>query len=121
MYQQGTKYYMPIKVTGIDLDDVASIEFMFKQIRDMKAKPEKTALWVSGDENETAFITEDSSGNDVIAVAWTKDETYLFKSGQPFYLHARIHLKDTDMNPAVKIVPIIMDDTLFAKHEEVTA
>lgn len=120
MYQQGTKYYMPISITGISLESVSSIEFMFKQVKDMTASPLKTALWVAEDENETAFITRDSSGNDVIAIVWTKAETYLFKSGQLFYIHARIHLADSDVNPPVLIVPIMMNETLFNSSEVVS-
>ena len=121
MYQQGTKFYMPIRLIGISLDDVSSIEFTFKQTKDMSATALKSALWDAENETEDVFRTEYSDGNDVIAIVWSMDETYLFRSGQLFYLHARIHLSETDMNPPVKIVPIVMDETLFAKDEEVTA
>lgn len=117
MIQQGTKFYMPIKVTGISLDDVAKIEFLFKQSNFLNAEPLKSALWDSENETSEAFRTEDSSGNDVIAIPWSMEETYLFRSGSQFYLHARIHPKDTDCNPPVRIVPIVMDRTLFAKGE----
>lgn len=120
MYQQGTKYYMPILVTGVDLDDVTSIEFMFKQGMSMSGTALKTALWVNGDENATAFRTEDNDGNDVIAIPWTLDETYNFVSGRRFYVHARIHLNGTDANPPVRIVAVVMSETLFAQGEEVT-
>ena len=120
MYQQGTKFYMPVHVSGVDLDNIAAIEFMFKQGRDMSLPALKTAFWNADNETEEAFVTEDSSGKEVIAIAWTMEETYLFKSNQKFYLHARIHLNGTLMNPPVKIVPIIMDETLFASGEEVT-
>ena len=120
MYQQGTKYYMPILLTGVDLDDVSEIEFVFKQGPSMTEAALKTALWVNGDENATAFRTEDNDGNDVIAIPWTMDETYLFVSGRRFYVHARIHLNGTDANPPVRIVAVVMSETLFAQGEEVT-
>lgn len=120
MYQQGTKFYMPIRLIGISLDDVSSIEFTFKQMKDMNADSLKTALWDSDNETEEAFVTQDSSGKEVIAIAWTMEETYLFKTDKFFYIHARIHMKNTEMNPPVKIVPIIMNATLFALGEVVT-
>lgn len=120
MYQQGTRLYMPIRLTGADLDDVSSIEFMFKQTKDMTDVALKSALWVNGDENSTAFRTEDNDGNDVIAIPWTLDETYLFKGGRFFYVHARIHLTGTDANPPVRIVSVVMSETLFNQGEEVT-
>ena len=120
MYQQGTRYYMPIQLTGVSLDNVTSIEFMFKQGMSNAGTALKTALWVSGDENATAFRTEDNDGNDVIAVPWTLDETYNFISGRRFYVHARIHLSGTDANPPVRIVAVVMSETLFAQGEEVT-
>ena len=55
MYQQGTKLYMPIRLTGADLDDVSSIEFMFKQTKDMTDVELKSALWVNGDESITDY------------------------------------------------------------------
>lgn len=118
MYQQSTNFLMPISLDGIDLTDVESIEIMFKQERSPAAKPLKTALWRA---DGTGSATTDPETENGILVPWTMEETYYFAPEREFYLHARIWLVGTTMNPPVPILPLTMDMSLFARDEVVSA
>lgn len=117
MYQQGTKFYMPVKLSGIELSDISSIEFLMKQTKNKNAPTRKTSLWKSDGTGDAFTSTEDI---DTIIIPWELSETYNFTGGQTFYLHCRIHLTESDANPPVPIVPLIMDETLFSETEAVT-
>lgn len=101
--KQLTKALLKMNFQGIDLSTVSKIEFAFSQ--EIGHKPLKTATYPNGG----AILV----GGNVIGVAWTPEETKLFKENKTFYADTRITLKDSTYQPETPIVKLKMNPTLF--------
>lgn len=117
MPQQGTNFHLLVQLVGVELDDLSEIEILFKQYNLDNATALKTSIWKADGSGEAK--TSDVSEN-TISIPWTRAETYLFKRGAIFYLHARIHYAHSSDEPEVPITELIMSPSLFAEGEEVT-
>ena len=110
----GTKVAVPITINDDDFDSISAIEFLFAQSKNGEAL--KTAYWSREGESRDCFLIE---GTYDIGVIFTRDNTYLFRQNAPFFLDTRIHYSDSEYNPETPIVQLTMNQTLFAKGEEV--
>ena len=113
--KQGTTLKLPVKFTGIDLDKVSSIEFIFTQHDFIGAPVLKEALWVKDDENETAFRS--TTMQNAILIPWTSGDTYAFEQKRNFFLDTKIHISGTEDNPATPIIALKMTPTLFEEGQ----
>lgn len=115
--KQGTNFILPVQIE-YDLEQVKSIDFIFKQsalknkneysIRDVLKGVEKTFTYPS----ETATLSE--TEENVINLYWTTKDTYIFMpEGEPIYMDTRITLNNSTENPETEIVKIQMLPTLF--------
>lgn len=105
--KQGTTFSMAVVFDGVDVSNVQTIEFLFKDNRSKSAAAKKTAVYpgdVTLDETRQAFL-----------VPWTAEETYQF-TGQ-FYMDTRITYKDTPDNPETPIISLVMNPTLFDRGD----
>lgn len=102
--KQLTRNLLKFNFLGIDWSDVSTIEFAFSQ--NIGEAPLKSALYP-----ESADIVKLADG--LLGVAWTPEETALFKSGKPFYADTRITLKSTGYQPSTDIIKLTMNPTLF--------
>jgi hypothetical protein len=101
--KQLTKNLLAIGLNGIDIADVAKIEFAFSQ--NIGSSPLKLAEY-PGD--NTVDL-----GDNMIGVIWTPEETMLFEARKPFYADTRITMHDTEYQPETPIVKLQMNPTLF--------
>lgn len=101
--KQLTKNLLKIVFQGIDWSKVSKIEFAFSQ--NIGETPLKTAEYPSGNATKIA--------DNLVGIAWTKEETALFESGKPFYCDTRITLSDSTYQPETPIVKLMMNPTLF--------
>lgn len=115
MFQQGTHFFMRVRLSGVNLADVDRIEFLYKQHQIKGAPAKKTSLWKADGTGDAVSVTE--GGQTLISIPWTAAETYRFNSSGTFYLQCRIHMTADDTNPPVPIVPLIMSPTLFDEGE----
>ena len=61
-----------------------------------------------------------AGGNEnVILILFSRDDTYLFRQNEMFFLDTRIHYSGAITNPYTPIVQLRMNRTLFAQGEEV--
>lgn len=115
--KQGTNFILPIQIE-YDLEQVKSIDFIFKQsalknkneysAREILKGVEKTFTYPS----ETATLSE--TEENVINLHWTAKDTYIFvPDGEPVYMDTRITLNNSTENPETEIVKIQMLPTLF--------
>lgn len=115
--KQGTNFILPVQIE-YDLEQVKSIDFIFKQaalknkneysIRGILKGVEKTFTYPS----ETATLSE--TEENVINLYWTDKDTYIFMpEGEPVYMDTRITLNNSTENPETEIVKIQMLPTLF--------
>lgn len=100
--KRGTNAVMPVKI-AIDLDTVASIEFLFVQDanRLLFNYPSKRAI----------------REGDRIDLIWTDKETFSFSSGKTVRMDTHVHLVDSDTNPETAIVTFSFGPTLFNLEE----
>lgn len=119
----GTRFVLPVEFEDTNFAEIHKIEFLFKQ--NMSGKTLKTALWVrpvdAGEEpEETSRDAELQEGTHTILVSFSRDDSYLFRQGETFFMDTRIHYSNSDTNPYTKILGLQMSGTLFAPGEEVT-
>lgn len=108
--KHGLRLLLPVEFEGLDLSDVAEIEFVFTQQRKEKSPDLKTALYKS-DGSGDAFLSED-----YVCVPWTVEETYKFKADDFFYMDTRITLNNSVYQPVTNIVKLLMNLTLFKRE-----
>ena len=101
--KQLTRNLLSVSLSGIDIADIARVEFAFSQNK--HSSPLKTAAFPG---TGTVDI-----GDNMIGVAWTPEETMLFEAGKAFYVDTRITLNNSEYQPQTPIVKLHMDPTLF--------
>ena len=101
--KQLTKNLLAMSLLGIDVADVAKVEFAFSQ--NMYSTPLKLAEFPG---EGTVDL-----GDNMIGVIWTPEDTMLFEGGQAFYADTRITLHDSEYQPQTPIIKLKMDLTLF--------
>lgn len=108
--KRGTNTTLPVKITGVDWDDVSKVEFVFKQEQSESAAAVKTAVYTP-----SGAISRDG---DVIYIPWTNEETYAFKRSAGYYMDTRISLASSSDNPNTG-APIFLQftATLFGAGE----
>lgn len=114
MIQQGIQFHMPVKMNGLDLADVSSIEFLFKMSTSNTATAIKSSLWKSDGTGDAQ-----TGQNNLILIPWSKEDTYKIPEGRSFYFHARVHYNNTTDNPYIPVVELTMDKSLFNQGEVV--
>ena len=105
--KQLTKNLLKLRLSGVDMADVAKVEFAFSQ------NVGSTPLKLTEYPGPGVIAAED--GN-VLCVIWTPEETLLFEAGRPFYVDTRITLASTTYQPTTPIVRLRMDPTLFEEE-----
>ena len=113
--QQGIRFHMPVKITGVDLADVDKIEFLFKLAASTEAAEVKSAVWLP--DGTGSAVTGTLDGETVIQIPWTRADTFRFPAGCRFYLHARIHYTNTEDEPYVPILELRMGPSLFGEAD----
>lgn len=103
--KQQLKSMMRLEI-GLDLAEIAKIEFAFSQA--IGLPPKKTCTWEGVDTVEVMDL-----GGNVLGVVWTPEESLLFTPDRTFYIDSRITLKGSQYQPETKIVPVAMNPTLF--------
>ena len=103
--KQLTKNLLAMSLNGIDVADIAKIEFAFSQ--NIHSTPLKLAVFPG---EGTVDL-----GDNMIGVVWTPEETELFKAGKPFFADTRITLHDSEYQPQTPIVRLQMEHTLFER------
>lgn len=116
MQKQATVNLLPVQFDA-ELDDFQKIEFVFTQENKANAPTLKSALWVNGDENETATREE---GTNIIDIPWSNEDTFLFKRASKFFMDTRITPKNVAENPITPIVELFMCPSLFKQGEIIT-
>lgn len=114
MLKHGISITLPVKFTGIDLDDVSKIEFLFKTDNKENGRAVKTSVYKS---SGTGDAQRRDGTEDIIDIPWSKAETYRFPSGKEFYMDTRITLTDSSENPVTQVLSLRMDESLFAEEE----
>ncbi len=104
--KQAINQYLPVEFGGVSLDDVAKIEFLFRQ-----QSAARTVLYPS----DEAVRLENSS---VIQVMWTPEQTAQFSSAYEVELDTRITLNGTAVNPETPIVRFKINRSLFKAGED---
>ena len=110
----GTCFLLPVEIQDSKFGLIESIEFLFKQTED--GETVKTAHWVRYGESTDA---EQRGNENVILILFSRDDTYLFRQNEMFFMDTRIHYVGTEENPYTPIVQLRMNRTLFAQGEEV--
>lgn len=108
--KQGLKLLLPVCFTGVDLDDVAQIEFRFSQTRSRGGAVIKDSVYASDGSGECSRM------DNVIYVPWTVEETYQFAPDASLYMDTRITLRDSEFQPPTNIVQLTMSLTLFEEE-----
>ena len=101
--KQLTKNLLAMSLNGIDVADIAKVEFAFSQ--NVGSTPLKLAEFPG---EGTVDL-----GNNMIGVIWTPEETMLFEAGKSFYADTRITRHDSEYQPQTPIVKLLMEATLF--------
>lgn len=112
----GTNLSLPLEIVDNKFNLVEAVEFLFKQTEGGETL--KTAYWSRDGESRDATLI---AGTQTISVKFTREDTYLFRQNENFYIDTRIHYTDSDENPYTPILQLRMNPTLFAEGEEVTA
>lgn len=110
----GTNFVLPITFEDANFGDISVIEFLFKQ--DKNGDTLKTAYWSADGSSRDAQRKE---GENIILINFSRDDSYLFRQNAQFFMDTRIHYNESPTNPYTRIVPIMMNETLFRKGEEV--
>lgn len=106
--KQLTNNLLKINFKGIDLSEVSKIEFAFSQ--EIGKPPLKTAEYPGDD---TSKISDN-----LIGVAWTREETAKFKADRPFFADTRITMSNSEYQPETPIIKLMMKATLFGGEGE---
>lgn len=109
----GTNFVLPVEIEDENFSQITAIEFLFKQTENGDTL--KTAYWSRSGGSRDASL---KSGENTILVKFTREDTYLFKQDEMFYMDTRIHYYGTSDNPYTPIVRMRMNRTLFADGEE---
>lgn len=111
----GTCFALSVTIDDSKFNDISVIEFLFKQNKGGQTL--KTAIWRKYGESRDAY--QDSTSN-VITVVFSREDSYLFKQNEVFFMDTRIHYVDAETNPVTGIVQLLMSETLFDEGEEVS-
>ena len=103
--KQLTKSLLKINFKGIDLANVAQIEFAFSQ--NIGEAPLKVETYPG----DSVIKLSDTS----LGVEWTAGETELFEAGKVFYGDTRITMADSAYQPETSMLKLRMNPTLFEK------
>ena len=109
--KQGTVHHMKVYFEGLTAANIASIEFVFSQKKD--GKPLKTASYTAGAAEPDVELVDG-----LFLVPWTREETYLFRRDDTFYMDTRVYMTNSDDNPQTEVVPLRMNATLFEPIDE---
>lgn len=112
----GTCFVLPVTIVDSHFEDIESVEFIFTQSEN--GETIKSALWSKNGECRDA---ERVAGENKILVLFTREDSYLFRQNDMFFLDTRIHYTDAMTNPYTQIRRIRMNKTLFKSGEEVGA
>lgn len=99
--KRGAVFSLPVRITGIDMSTVSSIDFIFKRIPDPSAET-------------LASKTVNTFSGNIANVPLTSTDTYKFPAGTVF-MDTKIHLRNGTGIPVTKIVPVNVYETLFAQ------
>lgn len=102
--KQGLNFELPISLE-VNLDDVQTIDFIF----------------VQGDVKKTFTYPSESAtrlDNSTVNLAWTSEDTWLFKPVDNINMDTKITMVGTVNNPETPIVSFTLAPTLFEKEEE---
>lgn len=114
----GMTFSLPVEIDDEDFENIAGIEFIFKQeADDDEANALKTAYWSKDGLSRNCAKVD---GQQTILVRFSRADTYLFEQGEDFFMDTRIHYEDTDENPFTNIVRLRMENSLFEQGEEAT-
>lgn len=107
LMKQGTNAEMPVQFTGLDLDDVMTIYFLFQQGTTTRrvVYPSAEAYRVSG-------------SSDTVMVRWSEENTWQFVRQQDIQMDTKVYLTGTSLNPYTPIVSFRIGRTLFPQTEE---
>lgn len=98
-----TNFLLDIKFSGINLDDVEKMIFVF-------AQDGKRLLF--------NFPSNDAiRDGDVISLKWDINKTKMFQAGREIKMDYIVKLIGIDQNPETSIVTMIMEPTLFRPEE----
>jgi len=111
----GTNLSLPLEIVDKNFAMIEAIEFLFKQTENGDTL--KTAYWSRDGESRDAVLI---TGTQKVTVRFSREDTYLFRQNENFFIDTRIHYDDTDENPYTPILQLRMNPTLFAEGEEVT-
>ena len=111
----GTNLSLPLDIIDDKFNSISAIEFLFKQTENGETL--KTAYWSRDGESRDAMLI---TGTQKVTVRFSREDTYLFRQNENFFIDTRIHYDDTDENPYTPILQLRMNPTLFAEGEEVT-
>lgn len=111
----GTNLSLPLEIVDDKFNSINAIEFLLKQTEDGDTL--KTAYWSRDGESRDAMLI---TGTQKVTVRFSREDTYLFRQNENFFIDTRIHYDDTDENPYTPILQLRMNPTLFAEGEEVT-
>lgn len=112
----GTCFNLPVEIQDSNFENIEAVEFMLKQSEN--GDPVKTAYWSKNGESRDA---ERISGENVILINFSRDDSYLFRQNDMFFLDTRIHYINSDTNPYTPIVRVRLRNTLFKSGEEASA
>ena len=104
--KQGTVHHLKVYFEGLTAANIASIEFVFSQKKD--GKPLKTANYTVGAAEPDVELVDG-----LFLVPWTREETYLFRRDDTFYMDTRVNMTNSGDNPQTEVVPLQMNATLF--------
>ena len=112
----GTCFVLAVEIDDSNFSAIDHIEFLFKQ--EEKGETLKSAYWSA---NGVSRDCQRQDNTQLILVAFSRADTYLFRQNEVFFMDTRIHYQDADTNPYTNIVRLFMRETLFAEGEEVTS
>ena len=110
----GTCFLLPVTIDDSRFSEIEAIEFLFKQTEN--GETIKTAYWSKTGESIDA---EQRGSENVILIMFSRDDTYMFRQDDVFFMDTRIHYFNAITNPYTPIVQLRMNKTLFAQGEEV--
>ena len=101
---------IPVRFNRLAVDDIETIDFLFRQERDETSEPYVTKTYPTD-------VTYDAERNRYM-VPLSEDETALFLEDHEFFMDTKITLKGNGMVPETNIIRLIMNGTLFDDGEE---
>lgn len=100
---------MAVQFDGLNMDDVSSIEFVFKKANSKYAEALKTSVYNSDGSGDAIRRI----GESIIDVPWTPEDTYKFPENELVYMDTRITMSNSFDNPMTPISSFPMCNTLF--------